>query len=326
MNRFFKIFLLSIVLLNQGIGSALSANKIPSWYLSPRQNNSDKLFGVAEGFTQEEATKNALADLAGRLVVTISAESQLIKESNNNSSNEELRQKVKQSIEKISFSGFELTKNEEFEKKFYAEVAVDREKFINEQKERVEFIQKKITDLDKSSSSTNPIQRRVSLLKIMDLCKELELKARILIGAKDNVDLKKILNLIANYQNELEKSTSSVEFVFDSSSPKDLVQIIRSALNKENLKIAKSPNKSSQNQITIEASYNVVKNFIYGAHMAKLNINIENSIQDKVLASNNIEVSGSSSISHEEALKSALVNLEQKIQEQGILKILGIVN
>ena len=150
MNKLIKYFYLTILLTClQGFDLAFSANKIPSWYMSPQKNNSEKLFGVAEGFTQEEATKNALADLAGRLVVTISSESQLIKESNNTSSNEELRQKVKQSIEKISFSGYELSRNDEFDKKFYAEVSLDREKFINEQKERVEFVQKKIRSRSK---------------------------------------------------------------------------------------------------------------------------------------------------------------------------------
>ena len=95
------------------------------------------IYGVAEGFTLEEATKTALADAAGRLMVSISSESELIKEENQNSYNEEMRQKVRQSIEKISFAGYEVSKSEQVDKKFYVEVSVERDPFIKEQKERV---------------------------------------------------------------------------------------------------------------------------------------------------------------------------------------------
>jgi hypothetical protein len=259
-------------------------------------------------------------------MVSISSESELIKEENQNSYNEEMRQKVRQSIEKISFAGYEVSKSEQVEKKFYVEVSVERDPFIKEQKERVEFVQKKINDLDKNSIQSNPIQRRTSLIKILDLCKELDLKARILSGAQEEIDMKSILSLIAKYQNEFEKSSSSIEFFFDSSSPKDLVQILRSALNKEKLKIAKALDKSDPNQIVIGAKYEATRNFIYGSHITKLNVDFENSSQGKIVASNNVEATGNSTIGESESTKAAIKALEEQIQKDGILKTLGILN
>ena len=321
-----KLFLTFLLLISFEETSFAKSNDLPSWFIKPRANNIDMIYGVAEGFTLEEATKSALADAAGRLMVSISSESELIKEENQNSYNEEMRQKVRQSIEKISFSGYQVSKSEQVDKKFYVEVSVEKDPFVSEQKERVEFVQKKINDLDKNSIQSNPIQRRTSLIKILDLCKELDLKARILSGAQEEIDMKAILSLIAKYQNEFEKSSSSIEFFFDASAPKDLVQILRSALNKEKLKIAKSLNKSDPNQIVINAKYDSTHNFIYGSHITKLNVDFENSAQGKIVASNNIEVTGNSTINESESTKAGIKALEEQIQKDGILKILGILN
>ncbi len=321
-----KLFFIFLSLTIFVENSFSKSNDLPSWFIKPRANNIDMIYGVAEGFTLEEATKSALADAAGRLMVSISSESELVKEENQNSYNEEMRQKVRQSIEKISFSGYQVSKSEQVDKKFYVEVSIEKDPFVNEQRERVEFVQKKINDLDKNSLQANPIQRRTSLIKILDLCKELDLKARILAGAQEEIDMKAILSLIAKYQNEFEKSSSTIEFFFDSSSPKDLVQILRSALNKEKLKIAKNLDKSDPNQIVIGAKYDSNHNFIYGSHITKLNIDFENFSQGKIVASNNIEVTGNSTIGESESIKAGIKALEEQIQKEGILKILGILN
>lgn len=325
-NKIQKLFFTFLLLITFAESSFSKSNDLPSWFIKPRANNIDMIYGVAEGYTLEEATKTALADAAGRLMVSISSESEVIKEENQNSYNEEMRQKVRQSIEKISFTGYQVSKSEQVDKKFYVEVSIERDPFINEQKERVEFVQKKINDLDKNSMQSNPIQRRTSLMKILDLCKELELKARILSGAQEEIDMKSILSLIAKYQNEFEKSSSSIEFFFDSSSPKDLVQVIRSALNKEKLKIAKTLDKTDPNQIVIGAKYESNHNFIYGAHITKLNIDFESSAQGKIVASNNVEATGNSTISESESTKAAIKALEEQIQKDGVLKTLGILN
>ena len=99
---FKKILISTLIIVGICFNSFAKDQDLPSFFTKPRKNDIDVLYGVGEGATLEEATKNALSDTAGKLVVTISSESQVIKEENQNSYNEELRQRVKQSIEKIS--------------------------------------------------------------------------------------------------------------------------------------------------------------------------------------------------------------------------------
>lgn len=327
MNKFFSVIFIAIIFLtNSCQAPKKDALDVPSWFITPKQNNAENLYGIGSGFTLEEATKYALADAASRLMVSISSESSLLREENNISVNEEMRQIVKQNIEKINFTNFKVEKSERLNQKIFVQTRIERQPFINDQKERVGFLERQITDLDKNSSGKNPIQRRNALLKIVQLSSEIDLKSRILAGAGEDVSLKAKLNRSADFQNQLEKFTNKTEFYFEINSPKEITQIIRSALNKEKIKIAPNRNVSDQNQIVIRIKSSSRSNQIYEAFLTKLEIDFENLTEGKVVASNSIEVTGSSSISEKEAQASALKSFEEKIASDGILKIIGITN
>jgi hypothetical protein len=304
----------------------LAKESVPKWFSNPKQNDSQNLYGTASANTLEEATKYALADLASRLIVSISSESQLTREENQQSFNEEMKQKVQQSIEKISFSNYQVTKSAQEDQKFFVEVSVEKDPFISEQQDRVQFLQKKISDLDNLLPSANFLQKHITLNKIIPLVQELELKTRIINGAGAEANLSGVLDMLAKYQNELNKSTISAEFYFDKSSNIKLVNVVKPFLNKDGFTISMVENNSSQKQIKLIAKYNSSYNFLYNTHIVKVKINFENMVQNKTIASNLFEITGNSAISEEEAINSALQIFKQQIEKNGILNILGIIN
>jgi hypothetical protein len=298
----------------------------PSWYTNPKQNNAENLYGVAEGSTLEEATRYALADAAARLMVSISSESNLLREENQNSVNEEMRQNVRQNVEKINFMNFKVSNSKKIGESFFVEVEIERAPFLSDQRDQVASLERQIKDLDQNSLGKNSIQRRNSLIKILDLGKELELKSRILAGAGDNINLNEKLSRLDNFRSQLTKISDKLEFYFEINSPSEIAKIIRSALNKEKLKIAPNRNPSDSGQIVIRIKSDSRSKKIYEAFMTKLEVDFENLAEGKVVASNSVEVSGSSTISERESYLAALKSLEEKISQDGILKIIGIVN
>lgn len=324
MKRIF--FIATLLFSNLYVFSSSQAQDTPSWYIKPKQNNSENLYGVADGASLEEATRFALADAAARLMVSISSESNLTREENRNDVNEEMRQKVRQNIEKINFSNFKVTKSDKLGERFFVETEIERSQFLNEQRERLGFIEKQIADLDKNSLNKSPIQRRYALIKILDLEKEVELKAQILAGAGQNINLKEKLAKIAEFKNQLNLSSDKIEFYFDENSPKEITKIIRNSLNKEKIKISQNRNISNPNQIILRIKTDSRNNKIYEAFMTKLEIDFENLLGSNIVASNSIEVSGSSTLGEKEAYLSSLKSLEELIEKEGILKILGITN
>lgn len=308
---------------NKGTVQNISDN--PSWYVAPKQNNASSLYGVAEGFSLEEATKGALVDAAARLMVSISSESSLLREENQNSTNEEMRQQIKQNVEKIDFASFKVSRSEKIGAKLFVEVEIAKDPFIATQKEKMAFLDRQIADLNKNIAGQNIIQKRNSLIKIVDLAKQAEILSRILESSTgENAGLKQKLATIANAQNQLNQLTDKVEFYFEINSPKEIAAIIRGGLNKEKIKIAKGESDNS-NQVKIAIHSKSSTGSVYGAFITKIKIDFENKSAGKVIASNEIEVSGSSTISEAEAYSAAVVEFRDKVEKDGILKILGIL-
>lgn len=322
-----KILFIFIAFFISSCGSNLNQtlSDIPSWYITPKQNDGVNLYGIAEGINLEEATKYALADAASRLMVSLSSDSTLIREENRHDFNEEMRQTVRQNFEKITFINFEITKSANFKNRFFVEVKIERNSFIEQQKEQLEIAERKISKLDKNSTNKNPLNRRDALLKISNLAKEVELKGRIIEGAEENINLKNKLISFEKFNDELEKFSDKIEFYFEINSPSEITKIIRNQLNKEKIKIAKNRNSEDPNQILIKISANNHSQKIYD-FVTKVEIDFENILSGKIIASNNVEVSGHSVISEKESYISALKELEEKISKEGILKTIGILN
>lgn len=317
------IYVLALLLANNALAAK---DEMPKWFTSPKQNNSQHLYGIGSANTLEEATKYALVDLASRLIVSISAESQLIREENQQSFNEEMRQKVQQSIEKISFSNYETSNSTEQNGKFFVEIKVEKQPFVNQQQEQISFLQQKITDLDKLLAGANFLQKQLTLNKILILAKELELKSRIIAGTGEKLDLSATLSMIAKYQDQLNKATINAEFYFSKDSKSKLTNILKKYLNKQGFIVANQEKPNSKQQVLVKANYISTASFLYSAYMVKLKITFENIVQGNTIASNSIEITGNSTINEDEAINSALTELGNRLDKDGILSILGISN
>lgn len=324
-----KIFSLVVILSLISSCSYFSKNKpqnlsdIPSWYLSPKQNDSATLYGIGEGYVLEEATKSALADMAARLSVSISSTSNLLREENNYDANEEMRQSIKQNIEEIDFSNFSVSNSKQIGEKIYVEVEVDRDQFVRLQKEKIEFLDNQVRNLQNDLPSQNIVKKRHSLLEIINLGKQSEILTRIIYSANGN-QLKEKLRVISDAKSQLSKLNNKFEFYFDNKSDKKIFNVIKNAANKERISIAKYK-KDGPYQIEIEVKSSKRSSKIYGTHITKVTIWFDNISGKKVIASNSIEVSGSSLISEKESYNAAISALKVKIEKEGILKVLGVL-
>lgn len=296
----------------------------PKWYDSPKQNDSSYIYGVAQGQTMAEATKMSLVDMASRLIVTVSSKTETILQESKFDNNEELRRTISQNIEKITFSNLEVSNSAKIDNTFFVESKVNKNQFILEQKERIRFLKVKIANIDKNSLKTNAINRRVALIEILDAIKELEIKTRIVLGANENANLAEVLALEAKYKSEFEKLSDKIEIYFAPHINSEIRLVVGKYLNKEKIKIVEKY-LDNKEQILLRISFTQSEKFIYENHVVNLKINFENIVQNKIIASNSIEVSGSSTIDKKRAFSSAINNLDEEINLNGILKIIGIV-
>lgn len=315
---------ISLLLVLFFVGCVTQKKEIPLWYIQPTQNDRANLYGVAEGFTLNEATKSALVDAASRLMTTVSSSSQLIREEGSFGFHEDMHQKIEQNIDKINFVNFKVSKSNRVEGKFYVEVSIDRAGFVDDQMKKLSAAEQEVNTIDNYSKNRDIISRRNALVKINELNRDLELSARILNGAGMNVDLESRMAKISEFKVLLSLFSDRIEAYFDPESPKEISEIIRNALNKEEIKIVHKRDPRNGNQIAIKITIGKKSSEIYGAYMTKLSIDFANIVGSKVVAGNQIEVSGSSSISKKESYAATLKSLEEEIKKKGVMKVLGL--
>ncbi len=296
---------------------------LPSFYITPKNNNKYDIYGVGAGNTMEESTKFALADAASRLSVTISGESSLLTQENRYDYSSELRSKVKQNIEEINFSDFKISESKKYQEKFYTEVKIDRQKFIQLQQEKIKFNDRQIYNLKNDLSSQNYVKKRNSLIQMLNIAQKSALLTRIVYKTESG-NLQKKLKEVADIKNMLSKFNNKFEFYLIDLASEGVYDVVKENISKENIDISKRrSSKVSQVAIKIRSSKSVGE--VYGSYVTKLKIwfdNIDHS--GKIIASNSIEVSGSSVVSARESYKSALKSLDKTISSSGALEVLGI--
>lgn len=300
----------------------MNNSSIPSWYIEPQQNDDTNLYGVGQGSNLDEATKSALANAASRIIVSVSSQSKLLIEENRFDYQEQTQEKISQNIEKIDFSDFIVSRSKKREELFYVEIQIRKHPFITSQQDKINFLEKRTQNLYHNAQQANLIQKRLNLAQIIELYEEIELSARILKGVGQSVNLASKLTKLAQFKHELNTLNHEIEFYFEPA-PKEIAKIIKNALNHKGFPVRKEKNAK---QVVLRINESKSQNTVYEAHIVKLRVDFENSLNQQIIAGNSVEVTGSSAINYDEAYRSALKALEEKISREGVLKIIGIIN
>ncbi len=302
--------------------SQKSSSNLPSWYINPFSNDSVNLYGVGEGFTIQEASKSALNNLAAKLAVTISSDSSTLMEENNYSANEEFRGKISERVQEVTFNNYDINNSHKEGMTFYAQVKVDRNNFIKEQKSILAQKHKIMQNLYNSSKNKNILIRRNKLSKIVDISASASIINQILNGLKVNPNYQKNLDKYQFYKDSYDNILDKIEFFIKSDNIKIKDAVIE-GLNENNLKVVSLKKNNSKNLVIIDIKTTSSVKKIYGSNITNLKLKFKLiSNKNKILASNITEVSGAS-VGNHNSFGIAVKNFSKKIKKEGILQIIG---
>lgn len=316
------LFLSSCIAINSGQMQKLDS--LPEFYLSAKQNNLSFLYGVGAGYNLNSATKSALSNASSKLMTNISANNKLLAKSYNENVSEQYRSQINEKLEKITFNNYQISNSANFKDKIYVEVEIDRNNFIKQNAIKLNNLNKRFKNLSNNLEQKNIIDQYRNLSKIQNKLNE----AKILNIILDSIKYKEI-NYQENYkhynsyQNDFDNLLEKMLFKIDPKSNRSLAKIIKKAFSDQKIKTT-NKNIKSKNLVTIKIEMEEISNKIYGSFIVKLRVNFALINQDKILASNFIEASGSSVISKMEAKNSAIIAIHQKIKEESIENVLGI--
>lgn len=321
-NLLILLFLSSCLGLN--INKTEKLKYLPKFYISPKQNNQSMLYGVGEGYNLHSATKSALSNASSKLMTNISANSEMLIQSSNDNFTDQYRERINEKLEKITFNNYQISDSANFKDKIYVEIAIDRNSFVKQNAIKLNNLNKRFNNLFNNLEQKNIIDQYRNLNKIQNKLYEAKILNVILDSIKHKtIDYQQNYQNYNNYQNYYDNVIEKMLFKIDPKSDKSIARIIKKGLSDQKIKIINKDSKSN-NLILLKIEKEEFSDKIYGSFIVKLRVNFSLVSQNKTLASNFIEASGSSVISTKEAKNSAILAIHQKIADESIEYILGL--
>ncbi len=188
------LFLIILIFL-----SACGSPEIPKWYVNTPKDNSLYFYAAAEGYSKQNAIKNALNDIASRINIKISSNFVINKGIHNQKTYSEIYQQINTQISNVGFNNYEILKTEKQDDKYYVLLRVNKQKLIQNLKTKIK-IKLNTIDFNNGSAIKNVIYAYQTLFKLK------KLKSDVFILESLGLNINSYLNTIQN----LEKKALSI--------------------------------------------------------------------------------------------------------------------
>jgi len=297
---------------------------LPSWYINPPASERGVLYGVGEGVNKDDAVAHALSDILARLNVSISSSfssKKVVREGRAESIDTMYIDKVSSIVQTISINNYDIVSYKKLGfKKYAALVKIDKKEFARSLKKEIQRSLQITTDFDalKGVNALHTLQAYKKRLKELE---GLENKLAILSELDRSVDEQYYLQKYAVLQKSYAKLRHSITFwVIADFAP--LAEPLKKGLTKEQFVIQK---KHDSKHFDIYVKTDITKSSSYGFIIARANVTLTTKgSSKKIIATNSLLLVGRSSQSFAVAKQDLVKSFNEKIKEEGVLKILGL--
>jgi len=147
----------------------------PKWYINTPSDTPNFFYASAEGYTKENAIKNALNDIASRINVKISSNFIINKGIHNQKTYNEIYQQINTQVNDINFNNYEILKTKKEDDKYYVLLRVNKQKLIQNLKTKIQ-----ISFTNINFNNQNQINSVIYAYKILHRLKKLKSEIFIL--------------------------------------------------------------------------------------------------------------------------------------------------
>lgn len=318
----FMVVLLQI----SGCSSVPEASKrtsIPSWVQTPQGDTNIYIYGIGEGLNLEEAKKNGLRDIAGKIATNISSQSESKASDHDGSSSRYFRQKVNTFIKDTKLSSYETIKIVQNNDQFYVLIAMSRSAFIKENQSRLDEIDHEIEMQLAGMPNDNKLVQLVVYNKIVQLSIEAKDVIVLLRVTDSSFNETPYLNAYRSYQQKEKELSETTQFsIRSTASMKPLSIQIKKALQMNGFQIDTDSTPDS----IIELVGAIKESEIFSTKNVSVKFDIlVKANSDQLIKSSNYHLNGSSttsfSIARDNAFSQFAVRLKNK---SDIYQLLGM--
>jgi hypothetical protein len=308
------------------------SSQVPEWYLSPPRDTT-KLHGTGEGFTVDEATAQALNQIASRIFVTISSEfsrrmEQEVDNAGSRYSNRSF-QDIDVDVDEVEFTSHTLLRSEQVADKIYVLVGVDRFAQVERLEAEIE------EDLSKAKALTALYSREEHLIlraqaagRSNMILKDLRRKALIRDALEGFVmdTYTDVTEKISGNQIKIVQALSSLSVTLEGEEGTDeILSLLGERLNREGVIILEEQCQTISDCARISAYVSEREKIDGNTVKMILEYRITTtSVGGGVMAQNNLTVSGISFGGSESARIKALENVKEAMEKQELSQLLGL--
>jgi hypothetical protein len=301
-----------------------SHKALSQWYVKPPKSTDSELYGVAEGQTQQDAIAHALSDIVARLNVSIASSfrfKSVVREGVRESVDREYVDEIKSEVQKITISNYELLESQKLGFKRYAVlVKVDKKAFAEALKKELQrdfFTLKSI----KKAPALNALEKLRLYREKLQALQDLQNKLAVLSVLQKGFSQEKYLKQYEVLKQEYEALRRKISFwIYANYAP--LREPLKKGLSAEHFHLKK---ERSKEHFDIDVQADIQKAVAYGFILARAHITINTKdYHGNVIATNSFSLTGRSTQGFHMAKQDLLRALNQKVQDEGIAKVLNL--
>lgn len=308
-----------------------SSGSLPQWFLNPKMSDPAYYYGVGEGSSKDNAQANALAQIGGKISVSISSELDISTTVANDKFSESVKSQTKSSIENIKFTGIDIIENAYVAGTFYTYLKVDRAVLFAAQKDAMEIEFSELKSLFKSAKENNIFELIKQKSKLEGLIAVSMSKQPILKAINAEFNPSSYINVLSAMKEELRKSSGDAMVYVTHSDAGEYAEVVKNSISTYGMTLVDSPKSVTNNKnllkvkVTKTAKPKNVKSSdprLIGASFADVIITLETrDYSEKIIAQNRVQVLNISKDGYEAAVIKT-PKFEREIQTRGILNIL----
>lgn len=299
---------------------------LPSWFTNPKQNDTQYLYAVAGGTSDQEAKAKALAAMVEKLSVSVESsfekQTTITRHGRNASSSETLTSDIKTEVGKIGISNYEVVHSDKLGyKNFVAMVKADRSKLVATLKKSLK------SKMDALDIKVNNIARQDILKQLFSYAQAYEeakgLTTEIMVtGELDkSFNTTKSLEYINAIYTKYLNVKSNVKFYItatrDASAYADK---IKDALAQDYNVVS----SNTQGAINIQCSLNMSQANSPIGLIATMDIKVDVLSNGRSIGGNTLSIKAKAKGNKSATLSRGALSFGQEIKEKGIITILGI--
>lgn len=332
--KFLKSFIATAfaVVLLVGCGSSTPApvvekeKALPSWFTNPKQNDSQFLYAVAGGASDQEAKAKALAAMVEKIAVSVQSsfekQTTITRHGRNASADETLKSSIKTEVGKISISNYEVVHSDKLGyKNHVAMVKADRHKLVATLKKS---LKSKMDALDikvKNIARQDILKQLFSYAQAYESAKGLTTEIMVTGELDKAYNTTKSLGYInAIYSKYLNVKSNVKFYVTSTRDASAYADKIKDALA-QNYNVVSRATKGAINircSLTMSSAYSPI------GLIATMDIKLDVLSNGRNIGGNTLSIKAKAKGNKSATLSRGALSFGKEIKEKGIIKTLGI--